>query len=251
MRVDLLAIASPGQVYDAMKAVTAEHLRSAPPHLGLRAEFVYGDGVSGKPTPLDVHYDDVPECMIPGILDKSIAAMRAALDSSNPPDYIVRTNSSTWFHWDRLAAYLETAPRAGLAAGYSPDRTHLCGCCIVLSADVARALVDFDGYDKTLIDDLAIAQALARLGVGVAWIPRVDILADGIQGHGGEVGLDPEEAFQVRVKACLGGDSATRQRDAAVLANLMRAYRRGMRDTHDLLRASMAGIAELVPGGGR
>ena len=248
MRVDVLAIASPGEAYDAMKSATAQH--TAPP--GFRVEFVYGSAKPGESagtlatTPLDRSYD-VPENMVPGILDKSIAAMRAALDSSDPPDYIVRTNASTWFHWDRLAAYLRAAPRAGLAAGYSPDHSHLCGCCIVLSADVARALVDFDDFDKSLLDDLAIARALARLGVAVAWIPRIDILADGIQGHGAEAGLDPGDAFQFRVKACLGGDSRARQRDATIMANMSGAYARGARDVHDLLRAGLHGIAQLVP----
>jgi hypothetical protein len=250
MRVDVLAIASPGRVYDAMKAVAAEHARAAPP--GFRVEFVYGGGGGGGngTTPggatLDRSYD-VPENMVPGILDKSIAAMRAALDSADPPQYIVRTNVSTWFRWDRLAAYLETAHRTGLAAGYSPDHSHLCGCCIVLSADVARALVDFDSYDKSLIDDLAIAGALRRLGVDVQWIPRVDILADAIVGHGEEVGQDPAETCQVRVKHCLGGDDEARMRDASIMANLMRAYRRGTRDLHGLLHAGMAGIETLVP----
>jgi hypothetical protein len=248
MRVDVLAIASPGQAYDALKVVAWEHSKAAPP--GFRVEFVYGDSVSAKPTPLDAHYDDVPECMIPGILDKSIAAMRAALDSADPPDFIVRTNVSTWFRWDRMAYWLETAPRTGLAAGYSPDHTHLCGCCIVLSADVARALVGYKGYDTSLIDDLAIAKALDAMGVAFRWIPRIDILSDAIVGHCTE-GQDPLEAFQVRIKSCLGGGDegwpqGGRMRDATIMANLMRAYRRGTRDVNELLQAGLDGVEVLV-----
>lgn len=244
-----LAIASGGEAYDAMKLVGAEHLNSVDNGvLDIKAQYVYGtdstSAVKKYATPLDKMYD-VPESMIPGILDKSVLAMRAALLDS--PDYVIRTNASTWFHWDKLAAWLENAPRTGLAAGYSPDQSHLCGCCVILSADVARKLTDDAVLDKSLIDDLAMSKALRELGVQFTWIPRIDILDHGIVGHGSELGMDPADAFQLRIKGCLGGDAPGRMRDPAIMANLMRSYRRGTRDIHELLHAGMSGIAALHP----
>lgn len=245
LRVALLVAASRGDVYDDMKAVTTEHLKTADPaDLDITARFVYGARDDGLPptdlaTPLDAHYD-TPESLIPGILDKSLAAIKDVLAAHPDIRYVVRTNASTWFHWDRLAEFLRAAPPQGLAAGYAPDQSHLCGCCIVLSRDVAERLVATE-MSRDLIDDLAIAGALDRLGVRPAWVPRVDILGPGIVGHGSELGLDPLAAFHVRVKGCAGGDGRERGRDAVLMAHLAHAYATGARLMPDLLQAAARG----------
>lgn len=248
LRVAWLAIASGGAAYDAMKTVMREHLESARPALDVHGEFVYGHGTETRaPTDLDRVYD-VQESLIPGILDKTVHAFKAHLAGTiNCPevDYVVRTNVSTWFHWDKLAEFLRTAPRTGFAAGYSPDQTHLCGNCIVLSPDVARKLADYRDYEY-IIDDLAIAKALQRMGVRFSWIPRIDILENGVVGHGASLGLVPRNSFQYRVKGCVGTDGP-RMRDPAIMANLTRAYRRGVRDTDSLLHAAVDRIETLVP----
>ncbi len=247
IRVALLAIASGGQAYDDMKLVTREHLKSVPPELVVDAQFVYGTPcTTTAPTELDVVYD-VKESLIPGILHKTQRALERVLappEGGDAVDFVIRTNASTWFHWDRLAQFLATAPRTGLAAGYAPDQSHLCGCCIVMSPDVARKLARHDEYDH-VIDDLAIAGALRHLGIASTWIPRIDILEHGIVGHGDHMGLDPRHSFQVRVKGCLGADGP-RARDPLIMANLTAAYQRGVRDIDQLLRESVRGVETLV-----
>jgi hypothetical protein len=254
LRVAWLAIASGGDGYDVMKAVVHEHLGNVPDALDVSPQFVYGTRGDDEPvTRRETEHDrvyDVPESLIPGVLNKTLAALHdlsgAGGDSSTPPpDYVVRTNLSTFFHWDRLAAWLQTAPRRGLAAGYSPDQSHLCGCCMVLSGDVARRLAAYREFNTSLIDDLAIAEALRYLGVPSVWIPRIDILEYGIVGHGGDLGLDPRQAFQVRVKSTTGGEAERTARDPRILANLVRAYRNGVRDTDNLLHASVRGLDTL------
>lgn len=243
VKVAVLAIASGGEAYDSMKLVTQEHLRAASSAgLDVSTQFVYGTPCTTQtPTDLDVVYD-VRESLIPGILQKTQKALAEALAAS--PDFIIRTNASTWFHWDKLAAWLSTAPRTGLAAGYAPDQSHLCGCCIVLTPDVAARLAEYPRYEHA-IDDLAIAAALRDLKVDFTWIPRIDILEQGIVGHGTYVGLDPRDAFQVRVKGCLGADGP-RMRDPLIMANLTAAYKRGVRDIDELLKESVKGVETIV-----
>ncbi len=251
-RVALLAIASHAPAYDEMKACALAHLEQAAGAPGLAVEpwFLYGATAaagSGSDTKgkgslheLDAVYPDVEESLVPGVLLKTVAALREVTDNDadddDAPDFVIRTNLSTWFHWDKLAAFLAGAPRSRFAAGYSPDKSHLCGCCMVLSADVARQLAQYDAYDVSAIDDLALSEALGRLGVPVRWIPRIDILKSHIEGLGNEEGLDPLDAFHYRVKSCVGGDADRCAQDPTVLRALTDAYAAGERDPDALLR---------------
>ena len=256
MRVTWLAIASHAPAYDEMKSHMVRHLRTAESAgLELDPKFLYGvaDGNKGKDEvhEFDAVYPEVRECLVPGVLEKTLAALREVTDESKePPDFVIRTNLSTWFHWDKLAEFLADAPRTSLAAGYSPDRSHLCGCCMVLSLDVARQLAWYDGYDMSLIDDLAIAKALTALCLRVQWIPRIDILKDHIQGWGNELGLHPLAAFQYRIKSCCGGERADRGQDIVVMQALTDAYASGERDADRLLRLCIEAV-QAAAGGAR
>jgi hypothetical protein len=253
MRVAWLAIASRAPAYDDMKEHTIRHLQQASA-AGLELEplFLYGGAGKGKAAvhELDVVYPDIAECLVPGVLHKTIAALRRVTEESSPapPDYVIRTNLSTWFHWDKLAEFLSGAPRTRFAAGYSPDHSHLCGCCMVLSLDVARQLARFEGYDEGAIDDLAIAQALRNLGIPMRWVPRIDMLKTHIEGFGNELGLNPMDAFHYRIKSCIGGGREDRGvQDPVVMRALTDAYAAGERDPDHLLHRCIAAVQEQQP----
>ena len=249
VRVAWLAIASHAQAYDDMKSHMLRHLRAAEDAgLDLVPKFLYGgapDKGKAAAHELDAVYTEVRECLVPGVLQKTLAALREVTsDDSPPPDFVIRTNLSTWFHWDKLAEYLAHAPRSSLAAGYSPGHSHLCGCCMVLSLDVARWLARYNGYDESLIDDLAFAEAFRALGVRFAWIPRIDILQHHIVGMGNELGMNPLDAFQYRIKSCCGGERDDRGvQDPVVMRALTDAYASGERDPDRLLRGCIEAVA--------
>lgn len=215
VRVCVLVAASRGAEHDALKRCVCAQLRHAGPGLDVDLKFVYGDERPDYATDHDVYYDDVPETQIPGVLDKTMRAFRAIDKGKRPYDYVIRTTLSCWFNWDQLRAFLGLAPRRGLAAGYSPDYSHYCGCALVFTPDVVGALVQFDPQlDRTLRDDLALSEAVDRLGVAPCWLPRIDVTPDGVVGHGAELGLEPLHSFVVRVKT---GDRA---RDASIMRRL-------------------------------
>jgi hypothetical protein len=229
-RVLLLCMASGGEAYDRMRSATTCHADTAPDNVDV--VFAYGRAVSpgapGPPeaTPGAVGYD-VEECLIPGLMRKTLCALR----DSRGYDYVVRSNLSTWFHWERLLAWLRAAPRRGLAAGLADDRSHLCGCCMVLSADVVERVLArrSELWDSDELDDVALSRVLFE-DFKPAWIPRMDVYVT--QPPGARLALhvadmDPADAleatFAVRCK------SADRAADAAVMERLGGWYARGHR----------------------
>jgi hypothetical protein len=214
VRVLVLVIASRGPAYDAMRRAWGRH---APP-AGWRVAWLYGDGCDSPRLPGDFVAAGVRESLVPGALDKTVAALRELLsDDPLEYDYVLRTNLSSWFHWRLLAEHLAECPRARFCAGYSPDGTHLSGCGLLMSRDVAARLAAAD-LDRGLVDDLAWSAWLARTpDIQVEWTPRIDLVYDAA------VLLHPTpaaaaRAWQVRLK------HHDRALDAALLELLVAGY---------------------------
>lgn len=177
-RVLVLSIATEGGVYDMFKDVLVRHKATLPE--GWTHAFVYGAGYRGAmPDPDDLVVDDVEECLVPGVMRKTLEALRrVGLDDY---DYVVRTNLSTLWLWPRLSAYLASAPRSGFSAGTVDAHCgeHMCGCGLVWSADVARRLLD-DFADEltasTEPDDVALSAVLRRVS-SYDRVPRLDALS--------------------------------------------------------------------------
>ena len=167
MRVAVLVIASPG--YDAFAALWARHAARAPPEFAVRFLVTReADGVPG----LNWVFEGVEESTVPGILDKTLLAFRRALDEDF--DVVVRTNMSSFYHWPALRAFLDASPSRGLAAGLSPDRSHLSGCNLVLSRDVVEhVLAHRPELDRADLDDVALSAVLLR-DFDPTWVPRLE-----------------------------------------------------------------------------
>jgi hypothetical protein len=96
------------------------------------------------------------------ILYKSLRALEALLRPDH--DYVVRTNVSSLYDFPLLA---REPARTGLYSGCLVDGAHVTGSGILLSNDVARALVGPRTRQTTLSewDDVAIWQILSEQGV--------------------------------------------------------------------------------------
>ena len=81
---------------------------------------------------------------IPGILDNTMAALKHFLNTSEPYDFVIRTNLSSFFFWDRILAYFEDVSPVGFLGGY-PVNDFLSGCGLFMSYDVAKE-VEKVGY---------------------------------------------------------------------------------------------------------
>ena len=137
---------------DINPAITCLFVRANP---SLKKEWKVSD--DGKTI-----YCRCQENFIPGILEKTVLA----LGYLNDHDYVVRTNLSNFWIWDRLIDFLRTAPRQGFYAGKvgcNPD--HINGGGIILSNDVAKMLYSDRNIIKRIpiIDDVAIWHYLVNI----------------------------------------------------------------------------------------
>jgi hypothetical protein len=178
--VAFLVIASDGPEYDSMKAVWTERWRRRGRALpDAHLWFLYGDGVVSAPSGHDRAYPSVRESLVPGVLNKTVLAMRDCLAETNA-DVVIRTNLSSVYLWDRTAAFLERW--RGDVAGLSPDGGgHIGGCNMIMSRRAVQWLVDHEHLlDREKLDDVAISHAFSKNGFRVdGSVPRCDVLEDG------------------------------------------------------------------------
>ena len=134
-------------------------MREGPDSYDKHSGVLYVSG-SESHTPLDV------QSHIPGILHKSIVAMRHCLDTLEF-DFLVRSNISTVIDFGRLP--VDELPR-GVAYGSTcvwyrgEPRAFASGTNIILSRAATELLVSAE-LDMTTIDDVAIGAFFARAGV--------------------------------------------------------------------------------------
>ena len=138
------------------------------------------------------------ESYIPGILISTIEAVRALLnDSRRTFTYILRTNLSSLWHWDRLFAALKVMqlPATGVYAGVLGGG-FVSGAGMLLSRDVAQALVNHShALHFDLFDDVAIGQLMASINISETALPRCDYVNNQLP-----FPLDKGTCFHYRVK---------------------------------------------------
>lgn len=193
MKIAVLVIASPGELYDAFKVIW---LQNIPPPALARVYFLYGRGsVTTIPCPFDLALPDVEENIIPGALLKTLAAFKA-IDQDY--DYVVRTNLSSLYVWPYLFAFLASQRSERFVAGCSPDRSHVGGCGMIFSHDVVETICNNRHHiDTSLVDDVALSRFLFPR-YPVVWTPRVDfVYTDAIETHNVDEGTN---VFHFRFK---------------------------------------------------
>ena len=122
----------------------------------------------------DIMYVQGKENMIPGVLDKSIQALEYCVNQNIPFDYFVRSNISTFIHYERFP-FIELVSNTTLhntstsvLRVYLPSSTyqvgvnhigfrHSQGTNIILSREATLYLLEHKNkLDRTVIDDIAI-----------------------------------------------------------------------------------------------
>ena len=188
MRVLVLSIATRGdEAYDGMKRVLQAEAAKGLPE-GWSHKFVYAGGEPGDPAH-DVVIQDVQEGLVPGVARKTLAALK--LHADDDYDYVIRSNLSTLWLWDRLRAFIEAAPRTRLFAGTVDERSgdHVCGCCMIWSRDVVAHLLEQPQWDEVWNsqepDDVALDRVCGRFA-DLSPVPRLDVygtMFPGVQMH--------------------------------------------------------------------
>lgn len=183
MRVLVLSIATRGDhAYDHMKRVLRREAAKGLPE-GWRHAFVYAGGEASGDDDVVV---DEQESLVPGVARKTLVALKRHAAGY---DYVIRTNLSTLWLWDRLKAYLRDAPRTRLFAGTVDARSgdHVCGCCMIWSRDVVgHLLAQWDEvWHSPEPDDVVLTRVCARFA-DISPVPRLDVygtMFPGVQMH--------------------------------------------------------------------
>ncbi len=97
------------------------------------------------------------ESIIPGIWDKTRAAMRICFETEEF-EYILRSNLSSFYKFDKMYSFLQSIPREDCVAGKMMwEGQFLSGCGYLMSRDVVEKFLEwpFSHYpEKKVYDDI-------------------------------------------------------------------------------------------------
>jgi hypothetical protein len=156
---------------------------------------------------------------------KTVAGLRHLL-ATDPFDFLLRTNSSTYVDLGMLQRWVEAAPSTRYYAGtpWTLDgMEYATGTSILLSRDLVELAANDPEWDFSTIDDVAFGRSMQRAGVPLDPVPRVDVMTDADL-----AALDESRLATTFVVRCRGAQG----REHDVVA---------MRRIHELVRAHRAG----------
>lgn len=121
------------------------------------------------------------ECLIPGILNKTIISLEAMLPRIKSKfDYVLRTNLSSFYVFPRLLEFLAQCPRTNFYGG-SPIGMHDLrigsGSGFLMTPDVAELLVKHKQHfinNASTYDDVIMGNFLKHHGIRLQTHPRMD-----------------------------------------------------------------------------
>lgn len=120
------------------------------------------------------------------LVGNSLSAIKHLIDEQNP-DFIIRTNVSSFWNVSRLRQHLESAPKFGYYAGWEGElfrglrriffpHPYASGAGMIFSRDVANYFVEnVSIFNSNLIDDLAFGHVARKGNIQFTSIPRVDL----------------------------------------------------------------------------
>ncbi len=190
-KVLVLIIASDNlEAYIKLQNVWRSYMHSDPEHF----EVYFIRGNPDLSTPYKIEGDDLfvkcEENYVPGITEKTVLSIEAMLPRIKEFDYVLRTNLSSFYAFDRLLNYLLCMPKEGYYGGvhqYLPEDwvpeygriDFVSGAGILLSSDLAEMLVsekeDVLEFSKELPDDVLFGYYFQNKSIPIFGIGRLDI----------------------------------------------------------------------------
>ena len=112
------------------------------------------------------------------ILNSTLSGFEYILDSFNP-EYIVRTNISSYWNLPQLRNLLENAPSSNYFAGVTgrvKRGNFISGAGMIMSEDVARLFINSASkFDTSYIDDMSFGLVAQKLEIEMTNLPRIDL----------------------------------------------------------------------------
>ena len=145
MKVLILVITSDNEArYLELQKLWKSYMHSDPEHV--EAYFIRADHNLSLPCEIrgDVIWSRTKECLIPGVIEKTVRSLEYLLPRLKEFDFVIRTNLSSFYVFPQLLQFLETLPKKLCYAGPVAweTATLVSGCGIILSSDVAEYIAN-------------------------------------------------------------------------------------------------------------
>ena len=149
----LIAASDNHPAFIDLQNIWRAYMNLMPEHV--EAYFIKGDTAIKAENVLigDTIYSKVNDNYKPGMLQKTVMSMEFLLDKIKQCDYVLRTNLSSFYHFPRLLAFLDTLPETGCycAQAFTPSHADVTpeyygvpfgwGAGFILSPDLVEMLV--------------------------------------------------------------------------------------------------------------
>jgi hypothetical protein len=177
----LIPVCDHKPIWVAHQKIWSSYMHSDPEHV--KAYFMKADPhlASRYRIDGDVIWCQCQESYIPGIVNKTLLSMECILPQIDQFDYVIRVSSSSFYHFPRLIAYLESLPRGrcyrGVIGCVPEHGEYASGSGFIVSPDLVKLLVqDQESIKRSLIDDdVVIGIFFREHGVFPVSAPREDI----------------------------------------------------------------------------
>lgn len=138
----------------------------------IRVFFTYGRNPDLVPKEHDLIYNDIKECFYPGMITKTVRSL-AEIDEKYSYDFLIRTNLSTFWDFDKLLTRLERMPKSQCLAGRRSAMPpyFITGTSMILSPDCVKYIVNennFFGEDRPKVkyeDNLMSFLLIDKMGI--------------------------------------------------------------------------------------
>lgn len=151
----------------------------------------------------DVIWSKTSETLAPGIINKTIQSMEALLPRIKTEfDYVLRTNLSSFYAFDRLLDFLQNMPAKNVYCGtcYGEVPGGASGSGYILSSDMAELLVQNKSYFYNQLppDDVLVANFFKSKNIAPIHHERMDLMP--LKVWENNKYFIPSGIFQFRVK---------------------------------------------------
>lgn len=188
-------------VYVKLRHIWSLYMHSDPEHV--EAYFIRGD--PNLPVPYlikgDTLYLQTENNLNPGIIKKTVMALEALSSRIGTEfNFVLRTNLSSFYIFDRLLEYLKRLPVTNCYSGSILGPYSISGCGFIISPDVAQIMIENKTFliNSPLPDDDATGELMHAKGIPPIFHPRRDYYV--LKRDWTPNDEIPPHIFQVRVK---------------------------------------------------
>lgn len=176
----ILVLASESELYNELKEIYKKYKDLEP---SIKVYFVYSGQVSFVPEDCDLVYSDLKETVLQPHPAKKVVRALEHINKVHNYDYLIRTNLSTFWVFDRLLKRLNTLPTSNVLTG----RPGFVRPLYVVGSDMV--------VSKDLVDKLLTDKYKAYIPYEGKYIPEDRILSEFFTGECGVEILADEKHF--------------------------------------------------------